>query len=227
MPEDPNLEHETDEVKPETETPAPTIVETPIVKPEDTVDFWKQKFSDSSREAQLLVEAERQRQQAQQELTKDPTDSDYRAAFPDWDLLDDSQKADKRRLLNAERTASKAVQIAQQLQSKESWNTSLELAIASTPALQGKEDAFKKFASKPQYRNVPTELLVSSFLGNTAPADAPTSTPRPALLTGNGGPRTSEKPQHISAADLSALRKSDEKAYIAYVKTHPIDVDSL
>jgi hypothetical protein len=228
MPEDPNLIKETDEVKPETEIPAQPIVEPAVVKPEETVDFWKQKFADSSREAQLLVEAEKQRQAAQQESTKEPTDSDLRTAFPEWDLMSDTEKRLATRTLGAERIAGNAAHTAQELQAERSWNTSIELVLASNTALQGKEQAFRQYASKPQYKGVPMEVLVDAFLQKNGSAPAPTPKPSaPTLLTGNGGPRTPEKPQHISATDLAALRKSDEKAYMDYVRTHDIDVDNL
>ena len=227
MPDDSNLPIETNLVEPAAIEPAQPIVEPAVAKPEETVDFWKQKFSDSSREAQLLVEADKQRQAAQQELTKEPTDSDLRTAFPEWDLMSDTEKRLATRTLGAERIAGNAAQTAQALQAERSWNTSIELALTSNTALQGKEQAFRQYASKPQYKNVPMDVLVGAFLQSQGPAPAPVTTPRPGLEPGNGGPRIPEKPQQISAVDLAALRKSDEKAYMDYVRTHTIDVDNL
>ena len=220
MPEDPNLPPQTDPVPPVTTPPAE-----PVTPPTPPVDYEK-KFSESSRENQLLQERIRSLEAAGQDLTKEPTDSDLKAAFPEWDGLDDFQKGVARRAYNAERIAGASAQKADALASERSWNTSIELAVSSNPSLQGKEQAFRQFAQKPQYRNVPMDLLVDTFLQRN-PSAPPTTTPRPGLEPGNGGPRTPDKPQQISADDLALLRKTDEKAYMEYVKTHEIDVDKL
>jgi hypothetical protein len=225
MPEDPNLLIETDPVSPVTTEPAQPPVGTTVAKPEDTVDFWKQKFSDSSREAQLLVEAEKRRQ-AQQELTKEPTDSDLRTAFPEWDAMSDTEKSLARRTMRAERIGGNAAQLAQSIQAERSWNTSIELELTSNNALQGKEQAFRQFASRPQYKNVPMELLVDAFLSKNVTPPAPAPTPRPGLETGQGGPRETPTPTvGLTMAELAALRKTDPKAYEKYIKTHDIAID--
>jgi len=221
---DPNLTPETDTVPPVT-TPEQPIVEPVVVKPEDTVDFWKQKFSDSSREAQLLAEAERVRQAAQQEQTKEPTDSELRTAFPLWEAMSDTEKELARRTLGAERAAGNASRLSQAIQDERAWNTSIELVITSDPALQGKEQAFRQFASKPQYKNVPMDVLVGAFLQKNGSAPAPTTTPKPGLEPGSGGPRQAPKPTSLTADQLAALRTSDYKAYVEYITKHPIDLE--
>ncbi|HEY1757951.1 MAG TPA: hypothetical protein VGG72_21455 [Bryobacteraceae bacterium] len=195
------------------------------MKPEDTVEFWKDKFSASSSEANLLREAEAARVKAQQEQTKEPTESDLRTAFPLWDSMSDTEKELARRTLGAERLAGTASQLAREQQAERSWNTSIELVLTSNNALQGKEQAFRQYASRPQYRGVPMDVLVNSFLQTQGTAPAPTVTPKPGLESGNGGPRTPEKPKNLSGDELAALRKTDQKAYEQYLKTHDITID--
>ena len=223
--DDLNLPTETDPVEPVAIEPAQPIVEPTVVKPEDTVEFWKQKFSASSSEAQLLIEAEKQRKASQQESTKEPTDSDLRTAFPSWDLMSDTEKELARRTVRAERIGGNAAQLAQDIQAERSWNTSIELAIASNNALQGKEHAFRQFASKPQYKGVPMELLVDAFNSKNGVAPAPVTPPKPGLEPGNSGPRTPDKPNVLTPEQLAQLRKTDEKAYVAYIKTHDVELD--
>jgi hypothetical protein len=161
-------------------------------------------------------------------LTKEPTDSELRQAFPEWDGLSDFEKRMARETYEAKRLAGTASHSVRELQNERAWNTSIELAVSSDPALQGKEREFKQFASKPQYKNVPMDVLIPAFLqknGGTPPA--PTPTPRPGLEPGNGGPRTPDKPKQLSADDLALLRKTNEKAYMEYVKTHDVNVDEL
>lgn len=203
----------------------------PAPKPEETVDYWKTKFSESSREAQLLREAETARKKAEQELTKEPTDSELKAAFPEWDALDDFQKRTAREAFEAKRIAATAAKRSEELAAKDSWNTSIELAVSSNPSLQGKEQAFRQFALKPQYRGVPMELLVDSFLQKTGAAaptptpPAPAQEPKPGLLPGNGGPRTPDAPKKLSAEELKRIRETDTKRYMELVKSGQAELE--
>ena len=219
MLDDLNLPNETDPVEPVAIEPAQPPVE-PTVPPVD----YEKKFSESARENQLLRERIAAEEKARQESTKEPTDSDLRTAFPSWELMSDTEKELARRTVRAERIGGNAAQLAQDIQAERSWNTSIELAIASNNALQGKEHAFRQFASKPQYKGVPMELLVDAFNSKNG-APAPVTPPKPGLEPGNSGPRTPEKPNVLTAEQLAQLRKTDEKAYVEYVKTHDVELD--
>lgn len=196
-------------------------------KPEETVDYWKNKFSQSSREANLLREAEEARKKAEQDSTKQPTESDLRQAFPSWDGMTETEKDLARESLVTRRMAESAGKLSQEQQAINSWNTSIELAIASNDALLGKEQLFRQFASQPKYRGTDMTLLVDAFLHKNAPAPAPAPapTPRPGLEPGNGGPRTPDKPKTLSADELKAMRTTDPKGYQDYLKTHEVDID--
>ena len=214
MPDtDPNLPKETEQPKPE----GPKPEETPAAP---AIDYEK-KFAESSRENQILQEKLKAQEAARQELTKEPTDSDLRTAFPDWDTLDDFQKNIARRTYNSERIATRAAQTTEQLAQERAWNTSIELAVSSNTSLQGKEQAFRQYASKPQYRNVPMEVLVDAFLQKNG-GEPPKPTPKPGLEPGSGGPRTPEKPKTLSAEDLALLRTSNPKGYQDYLKMHDL-----
>jgi hypothetical protein len=223
-------EEGTEVVEQPTETPAepsqPAPPAPPAPKPEETVDYWKDKFSASASENERLREAQAARERAEQESTNQPTDSELRQAFPSWDLYDDTQKEFARETFAAKRTAANAQKIAETLQRNNEWNTSVEMAILSTPVLQGKEQAFRQYASQQKYRGAPMELLVSGFLGTAPAAPAPAPTPKPGLEPGNGGPRTPERPKPLTTEQLSTLRQTDPKAYQEYLKTHKIeDID--
>src|ERR1039458_6047824 len=126
MPEDPNLVIETDHVEPVATEPAQPIVEPTV----PAIDYEK-KFSDSTRENQILLAKLGEQDKAKQELTKEPTDSDLRTAFPEWDLMSDTEKRLATRTLRAERIGGNAAQQVQEINADRSWNTSIELAVAS------------------------------------------------------------------------------------------------
>ena len=218
---DPNLPPETEPVPPVATPPA----EPPVEPTPPAVDYEK-KFADSTRENQLLQAKLAEEQRARQELTKEPTDSELRTAFPSWDVMDDTQKELATRTFGAERNSLNASRIVTQLQNERSWETSVQLALSSDPALQGQEQQFRDFASKPQYKNVPMDVLVPAFLQKQGNAPkAPVTTPKPGLEPGNGGPKESPKPQAVSADELSALRTSDPRAWETYIKTHEINIE--
>lgn len=221
MPEvDPNLPTEPGTVPPVTPEPEQPPVQ-PTVPPVD----YEKKFADSTRENQLLRERIAAEEKAKQESIKEPTDSDLRTAFPLWDSMSDTEKELARRTVRAERIGGNAAQLAQDLQAERSWNTSIELALASNNALQGKEQAFRQYASKPQYRGIPLDVLVDAFLQKNVTPPAPVVTPKPGLEPGGGGPRETPKPKGLSTDELRALRTSNPKAYQDYIKTHDIDID--
>jgi hypothetical protein len=212
----------TPEIEPKPDQPSqPTEVE--LLKKEN--EELKKKFGASTTENQLLREADEARKKAVQELTNQPTDSDLRTAFPLWDSYDDVQKDFAKRTFAAERTAGNAVRIAQSLQQTNSWATSIELAIASNTALQGKEQAFRQFASQPKYQGTDMSLLVDAFLHKNPATPSTPVTPKPGLEPGSGGPRQNPKPETLSSEQLTALRTSDPKAYEQYLKTHEINVE--
>lgn len=227
---DPNLPPETDE-QPETVTTPqpesePTVPPTPEPAPAaDPIDY-KEKFTQSAREAQVLaaqLEQERQKN-ARRELTTEPTDSELLAAFPEWEIMTDTEKRLARETFTTKRIASSLHQEREQEKAERQWNTDLELTIAQNPSLQGKEMAFKEFAKKPTHRGAPLATLVSAFLfeSSSIPSATPTPTPQPGLEPGNGGPRGPEKPQLLSADQLKQLRESDEKAWREYISTHDV-----
>lgn len=227
MPEPivPNPGDGTEIVPPVAPTPEPVIQPPAPPAPTPEPDY-KEKFSASSRENQILLERLKAMEEAGKETTKEPTDSELKTAFPSWDLFDDTQKELARRTFGAERTATNATRIAQTLQSDREWNTSIELATSSDPALQGKEQAFKQFALKPQYKNVPMDVLISAFLqknGAAAPPPTPQPAPKPGLEPGNGGPRTPDKPKTYTAVEMKTIRETDYRRYMEIVKSGKYD----
>jgi hypothetical protein len=226
-------EPETPETTPQPESePAvpPTKSNVPPEAPADPVDY-ERKFAESTRENQILaaqLEQERQRN-ARRELTNQPTDPELQAAFPEWDLMTDTEKRLARTSFTAQRLASSVHQDREQEKADRQWNTDLELTIAQNPSLQGKELAFKEFAKKPTRRGAPLETLVSAFLfeASKVPSSTPSPTPAPtgpteALPSGNGGPRSPDKPKLLTATELKNLRETNERAYREYVSTHDV-----
>ncbi len=233
MSDIPNLPTET-EVQPETvQTPQPssetTVPPTPPAQPAaDPVDY-RTKFAESTRENQVLAarlaEAEKK---SRQELTTEPTDSDLRAAFPEWEYMDDVAKRSATLAFKADRRSAAVAAEREAEKAERSWQNDLEIAVAAHPELGEKSREFKDYASKPSHRGAPIEVLISAFKNDNNTMTTPTpATPTPGLEPGNGGPREPEKPATLTADQLATLRTTDEKAWREYVNTHDIDVEAL
>lgn len=234
---DPNLPTETDKQPEPVTTPQPASEPTvppntqtpPPADPVPPIDYEK-KFGESTRENQILAaQLEQERlKNARRELTTEPTDSELLAAFPEWDLMTDTEKRLARESFAAKRISSTLFAEREQEKAERQWNTDLELTIAQNPSLQGKELAFKEFAKKPTHRGAPLGTLVSAFLfESSAPSSTPASTPaptepQPGLPGGNGGPRGTEKPKLLTGEELKQLRETDEKAWREYITTHDV-----
>jgi hypothetical protein len=230
MTEVPNPELRTDEQPEAANLPQPVSEPTdaPIADPapvaatsEPEIDY-KAKFAESTREAQILAERLKALEQnPRKELTNEPTDSDLQTAFPEWDVMTDTERRIARRTFAAERIATSLHQKDQDREAQSRWNTDLELHIAANPSLQGKEAAFKEYANKPTHRGAPLGVLADAFLHrSTSVTTTPKPTPQPGLEPGNGGPRGPEKAKTISPEDLKVLRETDPAAHRQYVMTH-------
>ena len=140
----------TDPVKPETVT----LPAEPAAPAAPAIDYEK-KFKESSQENQLLRDAQATREKTAQELTKEPTESELKAAFPEWEQLTDFEKGLAKRTLASERLAAASATTAGELAAERSWNTSIELAVTSNDQLQEKAQAFRQFANQPKYQELP------------------------------------------------------------------------
>lgn len=214
----------------EPKPPQPSAPADPIppAPPADTVDYEK-KFSESTRENQILMEQNKKLQDdlKRRETTNEPTDSELQAAFPeiDWELADAATKRLARETFHTRKISEALLEKENAREADAKWNRDIDFAIAKTPELDGRGDAFKEFANKPSHRGVATDILVDAFLNRTKPAmdkPNPNPAPKPGLEPGNGGPRTEEKPQVLSGAELKKLRESDGEKYREYIKTHDI-----
>lgn len=230
MSDTPNPEIRTEDQPETVQTPQPTSEptgeveekdEAPVEVPEtpsethEEIDY-KAKFAESTREAQVLTAKLRAYEEnPRRELTKEPAESELRAAFPDWEQMQPWEREAAKRSLNAERIASTLAEERATEREAQRWSTDLEMAIAKNPSLQGKEAAFKEYAKKPTHRGAPMETLISAFLYEAGKSPAPKSKPSaPALEPGNGGPRGPiDSKKTYSADEIMTLQTSDPRKY--------------
>lgn len=219
-PQDVTPETVTEPVAPSTEVQEPVVEPTdeptpePVESVEPTDPDYKQKFVDSQREAILLAERNKIKDAQIEKLTKTdtPTDEAMRLVYPDWD---DYNEITKKAFIKSEAQEMRQRRMdaeLSELREEKRLNAELESVIESTPKLEGKETAFRKFAANPKNKGISVETLAKAFLFDVEAPAAPASKGE-ALPTGNGGPRGDLKPKKISIEEAAEIRKTDYKRW--------------
>lgn len=218
---------------PENETPEEKIARLEKEK-EDAkkeAEDAKKKFSNSSREAQVLGFKEKELAKAQEEADAlpEPTDDEMKKLYPNWDEIDQLTKdLAKDRVLNRKKNEVIA-QAREKFKNVQDWNEKVETfvadpaVLANHPELEGKQEEFKAFASKPTRRGVDFDDLILAFQGEQAKTK-PAPKKGQMFEQGSGGPALPPKPKDdtLSPAEGEALRKTDYKKFVQLLKAGKI-----
>jgi len=198
---EPNLEPE-----PQIQTPSE-----PEPEPQPEPDY-KTKFAESTREAQILAERNKQLEERLNSLTITslPNDDELRANMPDWDEFSDEGKSILKRQYMVEKIAAEAQRIALDILENKKWGEDLVRTLTEFPDLKGREEEFKKFAYKPTHKGVDLKVLAKSFLFDIK-KDTPAPPSVPGLEKGSGGPK--DTPTELTPEQISEIRTKDPKRY--------------
>jgi hypothetical protein len=227
-PETPETpEPETPEVPSEPEVPTEPTEPTPPVE----VD-WKDKFSNSARESQILSGNLKELQKTIGELTKEdiPTDEEMLKQDPDWNVRSDYEKNMAVKLEATQRMQRRIALNLNNAITKTEKASALSQLVHSDARLQGKEDKFLEFVEKPKHANIPLDVLVNAFLFETpvetpAPETPPAEDVPPALgrSTPSGGtPTVQKKEGEYSDEELKHLRTTNPKKYNKMIQSGQI-----
>src|SRR3990167_4086076 len=170
------VEAETPEVvvplEEEAEEEAEPAEEAPEEEAEPSKELYKKKFSASSRENQRINAKNRviNKALADAEDVPEPTDDELQLEFRDWDIMSDVEKTLARETVISRNWRKVISEAKEQANKIEKWNDSVEefvddpKTLIDNPALEGKVDEFKVFATEEANNNVPFKILVSAFL---------------------------------------------------------------
>ena len=221
------------EVVEETAPEAPAEVpEAPA--PEDSGEIEKElkkKLANSAREAQILQARTKKYDEAVNQAAEitEVTDEEAVKIYPEWDLMDDTSKMlAKDSIVNRRRfelihKASMEGKDIQEWQDKVDTYLGDPKTLQDTPEMEGKEDDFKVFATKPTRRGLDFDDLTKAFLydvGKMRPKSKGQMFP-----TGSGGPNDKMKPKSdkISLTEARQLMKNDYNKYKELLMAGKID----
>jgi hypothetical protein len=201
--------------------------------PEDDKDLeevdYKKKFTESSREAQILHAKNKKINEAVEKAKglPDPTVEELTKEYPDWELLTDTEKRLAKDSVISTRRFAILEEVTAESKDIEAWNTKVDTFISDPkslikhPELDGKEEEFKIFASKPSRRSVDFEDLIPAFL-YTAKQPAKKGA---MFETGSGGPNDKSKPKSdkLSIDQARKLRERDYNKWKEYLSAGKIE----
>lgn len=221
--EDNDDEEDADEpVKPE-----PKKVEK---KKEDT--NYKKKFVESSREAQVLHAKNKKVNEAIQKATEvsEPTDQEMEAIYSDWEDLSEFEKRMAKKAEHNERFKNTLLEATNQFKDMDAWQEKVDTFVddpanlVKYPELDGREEEFKMFVTKPTRMNVDFEDLIPAFLFNAERTKKAKPKKKGSMFPSGSGGEKKAKPNDgkISQSEAAQLRKTDYAKYKQYVTSGKI-----
>jgi hypothetical protein len=224
--EEPKTEEPQEETKEEKEEVKEEVKET-----KEEIDY-KKKFVESTREAQILHAKNKKVIESLDKAMSlnEVTEEELQTEYANWDELSEfEQKMAKDSLLNKKRLASLS-EITKETKDIETWQGKVSEFISdpktltSIPELEGREEEFKLFATKPTRRGVDFDDLVAAFLYDIEKKRPPKQ--KGAMFeSGTGGEKTKPKSDKLSVEEGRKLRLTDYKKYTEYLRAGKIESD--
>lgn len=192
-------------------------------EPEDkeTQDY-KKKFTESTREAQVLAAKNKKMNEAIDKAGQitEPTEEELKKEYSDWDdMTATEQRFAKDNLVNKRRFEI-IHESTKEFKDIEAWSGKVDSfledpkTLVDNPKLERRIEEFKAFAAKPTRRGVDFDDLVSAFLYSVESTKQPAKKGK-MIEMGSGGANNGAKPKSdkISLQSARALMKTDYKRY--------------
>lgn len=210
--ETPSEKAEVTENTPNPQPEAPVEKVAPEKPVEKTDPDYKTLYENSTREAMIWRAKANQNIDRQKGNTNTLTEAEMRQEFPDWEDLSDGEKHSRVIAYEAKTTAKRLEAEREVEKAERNRQTSIEMAIASKPDLQGREQAFREYAAHATRRDAPLDILIDAFLFKADPTPTRTNS-NPGLEPGNGGSRETARPKRWTVEQVSVLQKTDPRKY--------------
>lgn len=186
---------------------------------------WEIKFKESQKEAMVLkkrlddIDAEKNKR-------VEVNDEYLKAKYSDWD---DMTTGEQRAIRLAEESKQESLELrnkTNEFNNDRQWADKVDAWIESEvednfPKLKGREDAFRKFATRPTRKGLPLDDLAKIFLfENPEPVKQ-----KRTLFSAPGG--TGKKPEKKgwTAEEVAKLRTTNMKKYMELIKRGEIKID--
>lgn len=207
-------------------------------KPEDTPDYWKKKFQESSRENQLERERREQAEKRAEELAKpkEITDDLMKQKYPDWENYDEAVKSALKGQARMEQELNTLKQSQSEYHNERKWQSQVDSFLdenSETERYDIKDrEGFKKFCNKPRNKGIDLEVLANAFLYEVGSTTMPEPEKKPKkgsmLEDGSGqgatGKHSTDKKKY-TAEDAKRLRENNPREYERLVRNGTINIE--
>ena len=194
---------------------------------------YKKKFVESTREAQVLQARNKKVFETLDKIeeTPEPTEEELAKEFNDWDVMTEFEKRIAKNDIWNGRKFKELGKMRGEFKDLEEWQGKVDSFVEDpntfikNPKLDGKQDEFKLFCSKPSRRGLDFEDLVPAFLYEEG--EKKVEHKGKMFESGQGGSKEPIKPKSdkISIEEARTLRKSDYGKYTEYLRAGKIELD--
>lgn len=185
---------------------------------------YKKKFTESSREVQILRAKDKKINEAIEKATllEDHEEDIIKKSYPDWDVMSETEKIFAKDNYKFRKALDSLSAITKESKDIHSWNKKVDeyiedpKTLIDNPQLEGRQEEFKHFATKPTRRGVDFETLKSAFLFEVN--EKKTNHKGSMFPTGSAGTNEKSSKDKLSVMEGRQLMKVDYKTYIKYLK---------
>lgn len=206
----------------------------PEVKDEDTADYWKKKFQESSREAQIIAEREKEAKAKLEEATKpkEITDDLMKEKYPDWDAYDEGVKSALKNQVKLEQEVTALKKQSSEYHNERKWDGQINSFLdenAETEKYPIKDrEAFRKFVSKPERKGMNLDVLAAAFVYEVGSTTDKPEKKKGSMLEGGSGQGATKKhksdKKEYTAEDAKVLRENNPREYERLVRSGKLDI---
>lgn len=234
-PEEDDEEEVAEETTEDEEKPEETQEEEKEEEIDEEEKTYREKFTHSTRESQILKAREKKLHDAIEagKAIPEPTDEEMAIDYPDWDVMSETERKLAKKVYVSDKRSELLEEVTKESKDYAAWNDKVDKfldnpqSLIDNPELEGKVDEFKVFATKPTRRGVDFETLVSSFLWEAGKTIKKNKGKQ--METGTGGPNDKPdlKGDKISTKEAASLMKKDYKKYKELLLAGKIDTSDI
>lgn len=196
----------------------------------DVLKREKERNVASAQEAQILHAKNKKMTESLEKAiaVTEPTEEELRVKYPDWEMMSDFEKKTATNTSKVEKQMAALSEVVKENKELESWSTKVDefvqdpANLSKYPGIEGKEDEFKLFATKPTRRGIDFEDIVPAFLYGLKPEP-----PKKGKMfeVGSGGLNENKpKSDKITIEEARALRTTNYEKYKTLLRAGKIDI---
>ncbi|MHA1400144.1 MAG: hypothetical protein ACTSQE_07330 [Candidatus Heimdallarchaeaceae archaeon] len=198
--------------------------------PKPDVDY-KEKFANSTREAQVLAEQKKKLEEQLTELTKPKViNDDYmKDRYPDWEDMTDMEKRFMKKQEVLDQKFADLNKKTNEFNNDRKWRTKTQEFASSPenidkyPALKSQEAEFIKFSNKPSRKGLDMDTLAKVFSFEAGVEVKPKK--KKTLFSRSSGPGKKPVKKGYSAEEVKKIRTNSPRKYNELVRTGKIKID--